>query len=237
MKNNLHMLRILAILTIALAGPLALAGCERASTPPAGTGTPGAEDPALLFRDNFKDPSSGWSRVQEPNGVTDYYSGVYRIFVNTPNTDIWARPGLNFTDTRIEVDAYRAGGEDNNRFGLLCRANTESSFYVFMISSDGYYGIGKIKGSSYELIGMDSLLPSEAINTGTATNRVRADCVGDRLSLWVNDVLLQEVQDDEFTSGDVGLIAGTYGAVGTDIHFSNFVVSAPPQPTPEAVEP
>jgi hypothetical protein len=35
------------------------------------------------------------------------------------------------------------------------------------------------------------------------------------------------VQDDTFASGDVGLLAGTYDEIGTDIHFDNFVVRAP----------
>jgi hypothetical protein len=35
------------------------------------------------------------------------------------------------------------------------------------------------------------------------------------------------VSDSDFASGDVGLLAGTYDEVGTDIHFDNFVVRKP----------
>ena len=35
------------------------------------------------------------------------------------------------------------------------------------------------------------------------------------------------MQDETFTTGDVGLIAGTFDAAGTDIRFDNFVVSKP----------
>ena len=47
-------------------------------------------------------------------GVTDYADGVYRIWVNTSSTDVWANPGLNFTDAIIEVEATKVGGSDDN---------------------------------------------------------------------------------------------------------------------------
>jgi hypothetical protein len=181
----------------------------------------------ILFQDDFSDPSSGWNRVTTTKGQTDYADGVYRIFVNEPNLDIWSMPGRTFSDVRIEVDALKVGGERDNRFGIICRATAVDSFYTFIVSSDGYYGIGKILGQDYHLIGMDALQPSQAIRLGTALNRLRADCVGDRLSLYVNDVKLAEVQDADLVSGDVGLIAGTYQSAGTDIRFDNFIVYQP----------
>jgi hypothetical protein len=53
------------------------------------------------------------------------------------------------------------------------------------------------------------------------------DCIGDTLTLFVNDQQLAQVRDNEFPSGDVGLIAGTYDTPGTDIRFDNFVVYKP----------
>jgi hypothetical protein len=69
--------------------------------------------------------------------------------------------------------------------------------------------------------------PSEAIQQGAATNTIRADCVGSSLSLYVNGEKLDEVQDTEFGSGDVGLMAGSFDTPGTDIHFDNFNVTKP----------
>jgi hypothetical protein len=181
----------------------------------------------VLFRDDFSNPSSGWDRVSVSEGVTDYAEGVYRILVNTSNTDVWANPGLNFSDARIEVDATKVGGDDNNDFGVVCRYKDNANFYFFVISSDGYYGIGKFVDGEQKLIGSESMPPSDKINTGNATNHLRADCVGNTLRLYVNDELLGEVEDSDFTSGDVGLIAGSFDQPGTDIHFDNFIVLKP----------
>ena len=190
--------------------------------------SPGGDEPGrILFRDDFSDPASGWNRVTAANGETDYADGAYRIFVNEPNMDIWAKPGLDFNDVHIEVDALKVGGDRNNRFGIICRVVEPNTFYTFIVSSDGYYGIGKIKGQEYKLIGMDALQPSDVILKGSALNHIRADCVGNRLTLHVNGHKLAEVEDNDLTSGDVGLIAGTYDTSGTDVRFDNFVVYQP----------
>jgi hypothetical protein len=187
-----------------------------------------ADEPGrLLFQDDFSDPSSGWNRITTTQGETNYADGVYRIFVNEPNLDIWSFPGKDFNDVRIEVDALKVGGERNNRYGIICRAASQDNFYTLIISSDGYYGIGKIQGQDYSLIGMEALQPSGAILKGAALNHLRADCVGDTLTLYVNGEQLAQVRDSSFAAGDVGLIAGTYETAGTDIRFDNFIVYQP----------
>jgi hypothetical protein len=186
-----------------------------------------AQPGEVLFQDDFSNPSSGWNRASTEVGETDYADGMYRIFVNQTYMDVWSKPGLAFTDVRIEVDAIKVSGDRDNRFGVICRAIQPGSFYTFIISSDGYYGIGRINGEEFTLIGMDAMQPSDAIHQGSAYNRIRADCIADRLALYVNERKLAEVSDDQFKSGDVGLIAGTYDIAGTDVRFDNYTVYQP----------
>jgi len=181
----------------------------------------------LLFQDDFSDTTSGWDQVTESDGTTDYENGYYRMVVNTTDMDVWANPGLNFTDVVVEVDAAKAGGPDDNDFGVICRYQDVENFYFFIISSDGYYAVGKVIGGEQELIEADQMYPSEAINQGAVTNHIKADCIGSHLVLNVNGTLLTDVEDSTLTHGDVGLIAGTFDEAGTDIHFDNFSVSKP----------
>jgi len=181
----------------------------------------------IIFKDDFSYPTSGWSRASSERGITDYSDGVYRIYVNQVNTDIWSKPGLELGDVQIDVDALKVGGDRDNRFGVICRAVDSNHFYTFIISSDGYFGIGKISGKDYELVGMEALQRSDSIKTGSELNHIRADCIGSKLSMYVNRQKIIEVEDDEFISGDVGLIAGTYDTLGTDIRFDNFLVYQP----------
>lgn len=181
----------------------------------------------VLFQDDFSDAGSGWDRLTVATGEANYVGGFYRIFVNQPNTDVLASPGLSFQDVRLEVDAVMVGGSEDNNFGLICRKQDNTNYYFFMISSDGYYGIGKSSERGKWLIGIEAMQPSELIQQGQSLNKLRADCVGDTLTLYINGQRLAEVQDEDFTSGDVGLIAGAYDTPGTDIRFDNFSALKP----------
>jgi hypothetical protein len=181
----------------------------------------------VLFQDDFSDPSSGWDQVRNDEGVTDYEDGIYRISVHRANSDYWTHPNLNFSDVRIFVEATKVGGSDDNYFGVLCRYQDVENFYFFIISSDGYYGIGKLKDNIQTLISSDNLLPSEEIHQGETTNYIQASCIGNVLTLYVNDQLLINNEDNDLISGDVGLIAGTNDINGTDIQFDNFRVFKP----------
>jgi hypothetical protein len=75
---------------------------------------------------------------------------------------------------------------------------------------------------------MDGWQYNEFIRRGKSTNNLRAECVGEDLTLYANGVRLIRVQDQAFTGGDVGLIAGTPASTqGTDILFDNFIVTVP----------
>lgn len=215
-------IRFMAIFSALLMASLAC------SAPFFSSETDGTELPSnILFQDDFSDPSSGWDQVNVEDGLTDYIDGAYRIYVNAINTDIWSNPGLDFTDTQIEVEATKVGGDDNNDFGVICRYQDLNNFYFLIISSDGYYGVGKVVDGDQQLIGDESMPPSEIIKQADATNIIRADCVGNKLSIYVNGVKLAEYEDTDFTSGDVGLLAGSFENPGTDIHFENFKVFKP----------
>lgn len=188
----------------------------------------GGGSPAeALFQDDFSDPNSGWDRMAGADGETDYVEGAYRIFVAEENKDFYANPGLRFSDTIVEVDATVAGGPEENDFGVICRYEDNNNFYYFIISSDRLYGIGKIvNGGRVLLAPVDEPPASTAILPGQ-TNRIRVDCVGSTLTLYVNGQKLVEVRDRDLTSGDIGLIAGTYSQPGTDVRFDNLVVTRP----------
>ena len=182
---------------------------------------------AVLFQDDFSRPISGWDHYQDDIYFSDYFDGQYRIAVFSSNTDAWANPRLDFGDIRVNVEATKNGGPDDNIYGIICRYQDPHNFYFFLISSDGYTGIGISKEGRRVLASGDSMLPSTAVLQGNATNHLRAECLGYELRLYVNDVLVAQAYAAEWQRGDVGLIAGTYDMPGTDIYFDNFSVVNP----------
>lgn len=182
----------------------------------------------VLFQDDFSDPASGWERIaDERMGVLDYTDGSYGIFVAAPYQMLWASPQLEFEDVRIEVDVANLSDPRDDDFGVVCRAKGKDNFYFAVISSDGYYGTGKVKNGVQRLLDIPAMLPSEDINQGTAVNHLRVDCIAEQISLWVNNILLHTVEDADFRSGDVGLLAGTFANPGTRVLFDNITVVKP----------
>ncbi len=96
----------------------------------------------------------------------------------------------------------------------------------FLITSDGYYGIMKMKDGERIMVGAGGGNVSELDRhpQGAAANEIVAECVGDHLALYVNGELVADVRDGAFASGDVGLIAGTFDEGGVEIHFDDFFV-------------
>jgi hypothetical protein len=181
---------------------------------------------SILFQDDFSSQTAGWDRMLVNEGVMDYDSGGYRILVNALQTNFWSTPSKNFTDTRIEVDTGKLAGPDENRMGLLCRFNSKD-YYFFIITSDGFYGVGLFKDGMATLLGQSEMLSSANINKGLAINHLRADCAGQTLTFYVNGFQIAQAQDANLVSGDVGIMAGTFATPGVDIIFDNFVVLQP----------
>lgn len=214
--------RLLIFLSIST---LLLAACAAAADQPQAP-APAQPSGSVLFQDDFAQPTTGWDRLLVTEGVMDYYSGGYRMLVNALQTNFWATPRRNFSDVRVEVDTGKLAGPDENRIGVLCRF-TGGDYYFFIITSDGYYGMGIFKDGQAALLGQAEMLPSGSINQGLAVNHLRADCAGSLLTFFVNGSQLAQVQDATLTSGDVGIIAGTFGAPGVDVIFDNFVALQP----------
>jgi hypothetical protein len=185
------------------------------------------ENQGALFMDDFSDSNSGWDRQRTTDGVTDYENDHYLIQVDRQNFDYFANPSKSFTDVRVEVEAYQESGEEDNDYGVICRYQGRNDFYAGLISSDGYYGIFKVKGGDYALLGMDTMAKNPAIKPDPELNLLRMDCKGSDLTLFVNGIQLDTRQDSDFISGDVGLMAGTYNNTGLKVVFDNFVVMQP----------
>jgi len=205
--------------------PFIFQGC----LPVFGAGPAGQEIAAgtVLFADDFSDPPGSWGTWNRSGALIDYRDGGLAIWVNETHYDFWSVAGQDFTDVQIEVDAALLSGPVDNDYGIICRYQDRNNFYVLVISSDGYYGVAKLKNGQYSMIGSDQLQYSDLIAQGQALTRLRADCVGDVLSLYVNGRKLTEVKDADFTGGDVGLVAGSYDVAGVHILFDNFVVKKP----------
>jgi hypothetical protein len=207
----------MAAATLAIVGALA-AGC--------GVLLPSAAG-AVLFQDDFSRSTTGWQTAQESAYQADYVDGAFRVRVDTPNTLAWSTPQFELGDVRLDVDTTALGGPADNTFGLVCRFRDPGNFYFLLVSSDGYSGIGVVRDGQRSLLTGSAMLPSDYLVQGMSANHLRADCVGPRLSLYINGSLANEAAAADWETGDVGVIVGTYAAPGVDIQFDNFTIANP----------
>src|SRR5215216_5016071 len=200
---------------------LIFSACSSSQLPVAPAATPGD----VLYQEEFENNTTGWDRIANEHGIMDYDSGGYRMLIKEPGYNIWSTAEKDFGDVRVEADVFRLNGPAENREGLLCRYQA-GDYYFFIISNDGYYAIGKYIGGQTLLLGQTAMQPSEFIQK-EAVNHLRADCMGDTLTFFINYNQVASATDDDFKNGDVGLLAGSFTEAGVDVLFDHFMVIQP----------
>ncbi len=219
-------MRKIAILTVtifAIASMVACSGKPSVSSAPANA----------LYFDNFANANSGWTRVQNEAGTSDYANGYFHILINKASTLLIANPGKTFDgNVSIEVDARKLGGSDDNFFGVVCHYLDADNYYLFMITNDGYAGIAMRKGGVDSLISPGlKFLKMDGIKPGKATNHIRVDCIGENLAMYANGKQVNQAFDKSLSGGDVGLaVRSDRLEGGTDIGFDDFTVLPAAQP-------
>jgi len=183
--------------------------------------------PEVLFSDDFSDESSGWVTYDEYDGRVIYHDGClyvkdYAAYEGT----MYGESQRYFTDFILEVETWLVGGTDFNWHSVGCRFQNEDNCYVFAISADGYYVIGKwVDGDVTYLI--DATYSSYLKQGMAAVNLIHIECTGSDLSLAVNGHLLWKGTDTSFTGGDICLSATALTGTFTEIAFDNIVISEP----------
>jgi hypothetical protein len=131
------------------------------------------------------------------------------------------------SDVLVTVTGRLGAGSASGAYGVACRFSDASHFYLFLVSGEGGYFIGKRSGD--ELVGLSAaeMQPSSAVLTGAVPNLISAQCRDDTLSLSVNAVTLASVRDVELSGGYVGLLAVAAESDGLEALFDNFAIYAP----------
>ncbi|MCB9422450.1 MAG: hypothetical protein H6667_21790 [Ardenticatenaceae bacterium] len=219
-------MRKVFLLLAMLAGVLLLVACSIGGKEPA----PCNEGGALFFDDFGGEQDCGWVLYNQSGAVTSVEEGAFRISTSQPGQIWWSNPGRNFNDVVITTQARQVSGPNDNAYGVICRYQNEENFYLFLVSGDGYYAIGKYQTGSDQIVylsGDGRFQPSDVINQGMATNQVRASCIGNELSLAVNGIPLVSVVDPTFVTGDVGLGVSTLEPGTAVVEFDQLQVLAP----------
>ncbi len=169
----------------------------------------------------------GWPTISGPEAIISYQYDGLRFVINRPNFDYWSAPVNNYKNARITVVSAKLGGPDDNGYGIICRLNDTKNFYGFLISSDGYAGIIKVKDGNVTILTGETMQYFEVIRQDTTRNDLEAGCIGALLTLDVNGVRILEAVDHDFPMGRAGLMVSTGENIGVDLFFDDFKVIYP----------
>ena len=170
-----------------------------------------------------------WRTGNDADAVGRVVEGVYDMTVEADDVTIWTTAGESFADGIFQVEATQVAGPDNNGYGMVFRLDdSKDDFYIFKISGDGYVWIGRYHSGGAEaepLVG-EWWFESPAVNRGVnQVNVLRVNAEGGNMIFFVNNQEVGRVTDNNFASGDIGLLVETLGQGGVQIQFDNFTVT------------
>lgn len=179
----------------------------------------------ILYSDYFDQIPSNWTTYSDIDGYATVKDGAIYIKNYTDSDGACdSYPGESFSDFALEVEMTFVGGVDLNWQSVICRYS-EATYYTFNISADGYYAIYLV--NSADIYTLTEPAYSDYIQQGNSTNMVRIECIGNNLSLIVNDQMLAHVIDSASSSGEIGLAVYSMDGVYSEVSFDNLVVYSP----------
>jgi hypothetical protein len=182
--------------------------------------------PAIIS-DDFSNSNSGWGTSSDDWAKFAYENGEYSISIGKMN---WFGYHLNSVSGKLgdftaEVDVKKISQGTDDAAGIVFkdqRRQGKDSFYVFWVDSNyGTYAIQKYLEDVW-VPNLQDFAPSNYINKGADTNRLKVVCKGSQIEVYANDYKLAAVTDTSLSNGFIGLAIETFTSPNAHYHFDNF---------------
>ncbi len=187
------------------------------------------DSPDVLFHDEFVTGQTGaWQIEGDERGKTAVIAEQLVFTIEDPYLVQYAALAEPvFDDFVLEVDVTQLAGDPESSFGILFR-KTGDQFYRFDITGSGLFVMERHNADGSWTRFFDDWRDTEAVKQGiSVTNRLKVMAQGGDLSFYVNDQLLQQVNDASYAGGQIALDAGTFGRPGLQVAFDNVVIRRP----------
>ncbi len=135
---------------------------------------------------------------------------------------------LPYTYPDVRVDALVENlGTNNNYFSLFCRYTEGQGWYEFNVSSGGLWSILRYDEGANQFYNLYNG-GSYSVNMGRGVqNTFTMVCLGNQISVYINDKLMRTITDNNFTDGMVGMSASSFDTGSANVGFDWFSVSEP----------
>jgi len=214
-----------------------------AETPAASAETPTQPDPARALLTEAKSwpialTNSSFTNLNTDDEVSTttgvISSGVLHLSVKSKNKGSFApfqaSPAMTAADFYLRVELGKSQGPDSGAdAGLIFRGNLDGvQYYAFLLGQKGY-SLWVLKNGWHDLT---PVTPSAAIRPGQ-TNSLAVVATGTDLTLFINDVKVNQVSDATLSSGWAGIGVTVTGIEPMTFEFDNFELRRRPEPHPK----
>lgn len=140
----------------------------------------------------------------------------------TESLEVWSLSWPFLRDFYLEFKAITGNVcEGMDRYGMVVRAPDPQSGYLYGVTCDGQYSLRYWDSSELAFTELVSWTASEHINLGpNQINYLGLKAQSDRMSLYVNGHLLQEVQDATLLEGKFGAFIKAESTPGLQVRIA-----------------
>ncbi len=172
--------------------------------------------------DNMTVPGAHWFTMIPTgwNGWVNYTATGEGLLISVLKPGVnnyWVASNYPALKNGYVEATFRTGNNcvRKNRYGLAVRGPERYEGVLFMVSCDGMYKIFRWNGG-FKLL--SDWTRTTAIHTGSRqVNHIGVWMEGNKLTLYINHAPVKTVEEDVFTSGGIGIVAGAESADGFDV--------------------
>ncbi len=178
------------------------------AVPPTARTTPSASVSVgnMLLADDFENNNHGWWTGTVDRGRDGKIANGEYTVVTHRKDDLWRVTCMmcgNLDNVYYEVSTRYVAGPGDWGYGLTLRSNKAmDDVYLFLISGDGQYTIGKVVGGKYA--SLVDWTRNNAVRQ-RATNRLGLLARGSSLEFFVNGQSIRRLNDSSLATGYVGM--------------------------------
>jgi hypothetical protein len=179
----------------------------------------------VIFQENFEGSGGAWPTAVNENYSYGVVEGEFKAEIFAPFIEIWSIRARDYLDLRTEANLSFSADSEDAYAGVMCRFQDGFNFYGGLLNGRGEYAIVRRDGGSLiELAGPGN---SDAVQNPEEPNRIRLDCNGSTLTLYVNGAKVLEAIDEAYGEGKVGLFAGTLEIPGMEVTVDDYIIAQP----------
>lgn len=159
-------------------------------------------------------------------GIPD--GGRYQIGLRSPQSLVTATLDDDFPVDQIVTASFDASGAAvDTGFGIICRMQDQDNYYRLGVGNDGTYAIQRVQdGNLTVLTGNGQWTRGATLRNTPGSFNVRADCVGDTLTLFESNQPVAQVRDAAVKGDTVGVFVETFRESSSTVQVDGLSVRA-----------